>query len=244
MKLCKIPSQGHSACREEGAFESTQSQRSLVPANLVWALRFRALDKSRCRKGRGCGKPGLSRGSESLHPAVHPQHRGRPGVQNKQGEGGGNWDRGGWRSRGHPVASHLPAGGLAHCDGTRAIKTTLILKLIKSYKITINTALRSGRSTTLTLTAEVKTTPPATQERTEKHSPDMEDLPPSPPRNAQILTSELSWARRVSSQKQEQGRGPDQSAAAHARAGCLHGAQSFCPNTSRSSDKAPQVKGL
>lgn len=89
------------------------------------------------------------------------------------------------------MASHLPAGRLAHCNGTRAIKTTLILKLIKSYKMTINTALRSGRSTTLTLTAEVKTTPPATQERTEKHSPDMEDLPPSPRRNAQILTSEL-----------------------------------------------------
>lgn len=57
---CRTPSQGHSACWEEGAFESTQSQRSLVPANLVWTLKFRVLGKPRCRKGRGCRKPGHS----------------------------------------------------------------------------------------------------------------------------------------------------------------------------------------
>lgn len=100
-----------------------------------------------------------------MHPAVHPQHRGKPGIQNRQGvhghttlnapglvriskEKAAGTETGGWRSLGHPAASRSPAGGLAHCDGTRAIKTTLILKLIKNYKIMINTALRSGRSTT------------------------------------------------------------------------------------------------
>lgn len=34
--------------------------RGTASANAVWVLRFRALDKSRRRKGRGCRKPGHS----------------------------------------------------------------------------------------------------------------------------------------------------------------------------------------